>query len=169
MQSGAFIPSGEDSAMLTSDGEEFMVFEVTNTSLKKVGNVCDTIEKISGQWNIVQRIGIIESYNGEEIATEYISTTGQLTTGATVYYVLGEPQYLPLSTDSVQVINSIHSEYGDNNVTITSQSGSPSIKLTVYGRAMTTYEIFIPFGETEALETSDGKQVLVRTFNIRSE
>jgi hypothetical protein len=39
----------------------------------------------------VQRVDIIESYSDEEILTPYISSTGDLATGATVIYALDEP------------------------------------------------------------------------------
>ena len=43
--------------------------------------------------------GKIESYNGETITTDYISTTGELTTGATVYYKLETPVDLELTKE----------------------------------------------------------------------
>lgn len=39
----------------------------------------------------VQKIGVIDSYAGEEITSPYLSTTGELTDGATVQYILPEP------------------------------------------------------------------------------
>lgn len=47
--------------------------------------------------------GKIESYNGETIETEYISTTGELTTGATVYYKLAEPIDLELTEEQKEI------------------------------------------------------------------
>ena len=49
--------------------------------------------------------GKIESYNGEIITTDYISTTGELTTGATVYYKLAEPIDLELTSEQKVVRN----------------------------------------------------------------
>lgn len=49
--------------------------------------------------------GKIEGYNGETIATDYISTTGELTTGATVYYKLAEPIDLELTSEQKAVRN----------------------------------------------------------------
>ena len=43
--------------------------------------------------------GKIESYNNEEINTEYISTTGELSQGATVYYKLETPVDLELTPE----------------------------------------------------------------------
>ncbi len=59
--------------------------------LRKVGDTADYIDYINGI--VVRNIGVIESYNGETIKGEYISTTGALTTGATVYYKLDKPVY----------------------------------------------------------------------------
>ena len=43
------------------------------------------------KWYLHKEIGKIATYNGETITTDYISTTGQLTTGATIYYGLSTP------------------------------------------------------------------------------
>ncbi len=57
-----------------------------------VGEVKDSYTYIgSGIWEKTQRIGKINSYAGETITTAYISSTGALTTGATIYYVLASP------------------------------------------------------------------------------
>lgn len=48
----------------------------------------------------IQRIGKIDSYAGEDITTPYLSTTGDLSTGATVLYVLPEPVVTVLSVSS---------------------------------------------------------------------
>ena len=47
--------------------------------------------------------GKIESYNNEEINTEYISTTGELSQGATVYYKLETPIDLELTEEQKAV------------------------------------------------------------------
>lgn len=50
-----------------------------------------------GQQHIL--CGEIASYNGEEITTPYISSTGALTTGAQVLYVLPEPRTEPIPAE----------------------------------------------------------------------
>lgn len=59
----------------------------------KIGEVCDeyVMEAKNKHATYTQRIGVIESYSGEEITGDYISTTGSLSVGAKVYYVLPEP------------------------------------------------------------------------------
>ena len=50
-----------------------------------------TIDGITGVVEKIAYIGKIDSYDGEEITAPYVSSTGSLTTGATVYYLLDEP------------------------------------------------------------------------------
>lgn len=64
--------------------------------LSSIGDIKDTLTIQNGKANINQKIDKISSYNGETITTTYISTTGELTTGATVYYELAEPQTISL-------------------------------------------------------------------------
>lgn len=59
--------------------------------------VCDTIDVIAKQK--IQRIGIIDSYNGESVGDVWMSTTGQLTTGAKVLYQLDEPVTSQISVE----------------------------------------------------------------------
>ena len=49
----------------------------------------------------------IESYSGETITSEYISTTGQLTTGATIYYKLSTPTQLDFTDEQKAVAKQI--------------------------------------------------------------
>lgn len=58
--------------------------------LRSVGEVRDELVYKDGEYGVIRRIGYIESYNGEEITTEYMSTTGDLSTGSSVQYVLTE-------------------------------------------------------------------------------
>lgn len=67
---------------------------ISHYELAKIGDIYDELEVVSG--NLTKRIGKIESYNNEEITTDYISSTGILSSGATVYYVLKEEQHINL-------------------------------------------------------------------------
>ena len=59
--------------------------------LCKVGTYQDYIYKNNGNWFKKQNVLKISSYSGQTIDTTYISTTGQLTTGATIYYGNSNP------------------------------------------------------------------------------
>ena len=67
--------------------------------LRKVGSIADYIDIKNGE--VVRRIGVIDSYNGEKIDTDYTSSTGSLATGAKVYYVLDEEQTEKVDTTNI--------------------------------------------------------------------
>lgn len=50
----------------------------------------------AGNVTITKRVGYIASYNGESVGSVYLSTTGELTTGASVYYKLTTSQTIAL-------------------------------------------------------------------------
>jgi hypothetical protein len=52
----------------------------------------DTLVYLGGSlWRHTQNVGFIASYNGETVPSGYMSTTGELTTGAEVQYALATP------------------------------------------------------------------------------
>lgn len=61
--------------------------------------VCDVLDYTNGV--IEQNCGYIASYAGETIPGAYMSSTGELTTGATVVYALAEPTTSALSASSI--------------------------------------------------------------------
>jgi hypothetical protein len=69
--------------------------------------VCDEVDFERGVY--VQRIGKILSYNDEVITTKYMSTTGKLTTGAIVTYVLVTPIETPLTAEELAAYKAIKS------------------------------------------------------------
>ena len=86
----------EKGSQATSYSEYFTPIE-----LCKIGDVQDRIYKQDGNWYLEKKIGKIDSYNGETITTSYISTTGGLDTGATVYYVLATPTTEEITNDEL--------------------------------------------------------------------
>ena len=84
--------------------------------------ICDElIYNADGTSKIIKRTAKIDSYNGEAITTPYISTTGALTTGATVLYALAEPQEIELTTADVSALMQLRTYSG---VTDISNSGN---------------------------------------------
>lgn len=69
--------------------------------------ICDEIDFERGMY--VQRIGKIVSYNGEKLSTKYMSTTGKLTTGASVIYILATPIETPLTAEELAAYKAIKS------------------------------------------------------------
>ena len=79
-------------------------------------------DKTLDKWYLHKEIRKITTYNGETIITDYISTTGQLTTGATIYYGLStstdiEITYQPL----IEQLNAIEKAISYNGQTNISQ------------------------------------------------
>lgn len=71
--------------------------------------ICDEIVRNErGTGKRIQRIGIIESYASETINTAYMSTTGQLTEGATVIYVLDDVIETDLTAEEIAALSALH-------------------------------------------------------------
>lgn len=71
--------------------ENFLNIDLSgHEPLRKVENVADYID--FGSNKIIRNIGKIDSYNNEYVGSNWISTTGELSTGATVYYELQSSQ-----------------------------------------------------------------------------
>ena len=52
----------------------------------------DTAEYVGGgQWRITRSVGVVSSYDGESVGGTWASTTGQLSTGAEVWFALAAP------------------------------------------------------------------------------
>lgn len=69
----------------------------------------DTLDYSIG--SIIRHIGVIESYNGETITTPYISSTGKLSQGATVIYILDDLDYDYLMTEDDDFIMTEDEEF----------------------------------------------------------
>ena len=71
--------------------------------------ICDEIVRNErGTGKRIQHIGIIESYASETINTAYMSTTGQLTEGATVIYVLDDAIETDLTAEEIAALSALH-------------------------------------------------------------
>lgn len=79
--------------------------------------VCDVKDYGTGKYT--QMVGHIESYNSENITTPYMSTTGQLSTGAEVYYVLDEPVVTDISADELTAYRTLHTYDGTTVISST--------------------------------------------------
>lgn len=98
---------------------------------------------ISDYWdfaNGLQHIlcGQIADYNNEEITTPYISSTGALTTGAQVIYVLPEPHTEAISPEIMAAYHALNT-YGGTTVISTTEPVA-GIEATVYCDAGATVQ-----------------------------
>ena len=90
---------------ITIDGENYTV-DLGSIYLAEVSSVQDKIYQTDGVWYVHHAIGYINSYDGETITTSYISTSGSLTAGDEVYYVLDDAEEIEITDNSL--INSLN-------------------------------------------------------------
>lgn len=81
---------------------------------------CDEADFASGKY--VQRVGKIDSYVSEDISSAYISTTGELSAGATVLYALPDPIEHDLTAEELAQYAALHTNYP--NTTIFNDGGA---------------------------------------------
>jgi len=71
--------------------------------------IADYIDSLTSKVNRLN--GYIDSYNGEEVGTIFMSTTGQLTTGAKVIYKLSQPTQEDLPQQDQEAIRKLKTFY----------------------------------------------------------
>lgn len=83
--------------------------------------VCDEIDFARGKWT--QRVAKIDNYNGELVGDAWMSSTGQLTTGATVVYQLDKPIEHDLSPELIAAYQKLHTYYPTTNLFASDNAG----------------------------------------------
>lgn len=79
--------------------------------------ICDSIEKYAdGTGKAIARLGIIESYSGQTIDTKWISTTGELTAGAKIVYVLPKQTEVDLTADQIAEIEKLKTYHPQTHI-----------------------------------------------------
>lgn len=102
--------------------------------MRSIGEVRDEFIKQDGLWYEKHNIGVIENYNGETITTDFISTTGSLSTGAFVQYVLDDANYIECTQEQIEALESIIRAYTYEPITnINSTDETPAyLNITYY-------------------------------------
>lgn len=108
---------------ITVDGTTTTV-PLDSTFLAEVNGTYDEIVNDGIKWYLTKRIGYIESYDGETITTDYVSTSGTLTVGDEVYYVLEDENTAEIENASItSPLNAIRTyNYQTGTVTITTSA-----------------------------------------------
>lgn len=118
-------------------GAETYTLDLGDIELAKVQSQKDYIYNDGNVWKLHKVIGKIDSYDGETITTDYVSTSGSLTNGDTVYYVLDTPVTTTITDDTItNVLNMIMStvfETGSTSVSITNADVTPDLAVAYYG------------------------------------
>lgn len=103
--------SGGSITVTITDGTENnvqnLVIETPN-ELRAVGDCRDYIDFVKGvKVKNCEKI----KYNGDNITTDFISSTGALTDGATVIYALSEPVEIPLTPEQIAQFKPLKTNY----------------------------------------------------------
>lgn len=132
----ALRPTGNEKVMLSYGDQEPPTYEAYQepqplilTSDRPITKWDKLVEQ-GGQYGWLYGGKIIDSYNSEPIDTEYMSSTGQLSIGATVLYRLKEPEFTPLSQEEQTQLRNLHSYNGTTHVFVDSGEVPCGIKLT---------------------------------------
>ena len=120
---------------ITIDGTNYTL-DLGDIELAKVNSQKDYIYNDGDVWKLHKVIGKITSYDGETITTDYISTSGSLTTGDTVYYVLDTPETTTIEdttiTNVLNMIMSLVFSTGSVAVSITNADVTPNLTVVYH-------------------------------------
>ena len=105
--------------------------------------VCDEVDFERGVY--VQRIQKILDYSDESVLSPYMSTTGQLTTGAAVIYVLAAPNEIPLSAEELSAYAALMSY--DGSTVISTDEDVSGISAKVVTDVISKNAWFDPYAE----------------------
>lgn len=103
--------------------------DLGGAELAMVGSVADelTINGTTGAVTKTTRIGKIESYAGETITTDYISTSGGLDSDATIYYVLPSSSTSVINTLDSTALTAFNNVVASGGVSAQTNIGSISV------------------------------------------
>ena len=118
---------------VTIDSEPISL-DLGSIELAKISTYTDYIHKDDTTWKVHKEIGKIDTYDGETITTSYVSTSGSLTVGDTVYYVLDDAEEVEITDtnllNTLNLISTLHFESGTIAVSITNADVTPDITMT---------------------------------------
>lgn len=143
---------------ITIDGTNYTL-DLGDIELAKVNNQKDYIYNDGDVWKLHKVIGKIDSYSGETITTDYISTSGSLTIGDTVYYVLDTPETTTIEdatiTGVLNTILSLELPNGTIPMSITNADVTPNLTVIYH-----TYEQYSQYDKyVYMIETSSYEKI----------
>ena len=143
---------------ITIDGTNYTL-DLGDIELAKVNSQKDYIYNDGDVWKLHKVIGKIDSYDGETITTDYISTSGSLTVGDTVYYILDTPETTTITDATITgVLNNILSlelPTGTIPMSITNADVTPNLTVIYH-----TYEQYNQYDKyVYMIETSSYEKI----------
>lgn len=133
-----------------------MTINLGTEYLAKVSTSQDKIYKQDEQWYIHREIGYINSYSGETIDTAYVCTSGTLTPGDEVYYVLDTPEDILI--EDATLVNNINMlanhSFSSGTVTITTSANvTADLKIGYYSYDVNEqYDKYVYIPESDTYE-----------------
>lgn len=114
---------------ISTEHELYKEQTITLTSERPITKWDKLVEQ-DGQIGWLHGGKIIESYNSEPIDTEYISSTGELSAGATVLYKLKEAEFVPLPQSEQDAIRAVMTYYPTTVITTDGGEVNPDIEVS---------------------------------------
>ena len=102
-----YVPYGQGSTEIKIENFDKTQLKNYNLVIQEEMLLGDYFEKETDGWKEIHNWEKIDSYNRESITTDYISTTGALATGATVYYKLQTTKTLTCTKEQVEILNQL--------------------------------------------------------------
>ena len=135
---------------------EDMTINLGSEYLAKVTTAQDKIYRTDENWYIHREVGYINSYDGETITTAYVCTSGTLTTGDEVYYVLDTPTDILIEDDTLinnlNMLYNMQFEAGTVSITTTANVTS-DLKIGYYSYDIhEQYDKYVYIPETQNYE-----------------
>lgn len=137
-------------------GSTPMTINLGTEYLAKVDAAQDKIYKTDEQWYIHREIGYINSYAGETIDTAYVCTSGTLTLGDEVYYVLDTPEDILIEDNTlINNINMLYNhQFSSGTIAITTSANvTAELKIVYYSYDENEqYDKYVYIPETQTYE-----------------
>ena len=144
-----------------TDYEQYKEPQTVTIPLDRPLTKWDRIEKRDCIWGVAYQTGHIQSYNGESVETEYISTTGGLDTEAEVYYKLDSEEFVALGKETQTALNNLHTYYPTTVIT-----NSEDCEMEVTYVCDTKTYIDNKFKELQQATISTNLEMLERRYEV---
>ncbi len=176
VKSGSTINSVEDEISITVTQTSSQSTASVDYSLplqnpfRSVNNIRDDFLKENGKWYERHYIKRISSYSGESITTDYISSTGSLSTGATVDYVLNEPEFTSCIQAQIEVLETLYNFVMANGLTgietSTTSTVKPILKFLYYDKTEKDKSVYVfdKYQQLIAMFDNEDEDTLIKPY-----
>ena len=165
-----YVPYGRGSTEIKIENKDRTQTKVYTLPIQKEMLTGDYFTKETDGWKEIHVWEKIDSYNGESITTDYISTTGTLTTGATVYYKLQTAVKLNCTEEQIEVLeqlNNLELFEGINYISTTENIALLKLKYATNKDELA--EVKQDISDLQESQTEQDKQLQILTNALPSE